>query len=718
MATGSRSRRKTPSILQIEAVECGAASLGMILGHYGRWVTLEELRHECGISRDGSKASNIVKAARHYGLEARGRMSPLDDMLKLPVPSVIMWNNNHFVVFEGTSGNTFYINDPASGPRKMGREEFKKSYSRIVLVFKRTKEFRRGGRRPSLFPALSRRLKGSWSGIGLVFLVSLLMVVPGIAMAGLLKAFIDEVLIKSETGWLFPLAIGLTLAALLNGLLSYLQQRWLQRVELKLIIAMTAQLFWHILKLPPLFFTQRYTGDIIARLRSAQEIARLLSGRLSTSFVDIVLVVLYGAAMFMLNAQLAILLFVLTAVNAVVVIMANRVRADLNGQQTRVNARLISAGMGGLQAIETIKATGTEHDFFSRWSGHHANLINTRQRLGFLNSAIDAVPGVVSQLMSAALLGFGGWLVIQGDMTIGDIVGFQILLARFTTPGQSIVTLSAELQVVGANMNMVDDALEYKADPVFERSKAPVKSSGRLRGAIEIEDVSFAYGPLDPPVIKNVSLSVQPGMRVAFVGPSGSGKSTLTRLLLGLYQPSSGNILFDGYPREDIAREVLNDSITNVDQDIMLFEGTIRDNLTLWDETIPDNVIRQAAMDADIHDVIAARPGGYNSAVEEGGTNFSGGQRQRLEIARALVRDPAVLFLDEATAALDTVTEKTIDDNLRRRGCTCVIVAHRLSTIRDADMIVVLAQGEVVESGTYEELIDMDGTFAQLVKDA
>lgn len=717
-ATAPARRVKTPTVFQIEAVECGAACLAMILGYFGRWVTLEDLRRECGVSRDGSKASNISKAARSYGLKAWGRMSPVDDLLAQSVPAIIMWNNNHFVVFEGVKRGRFHINDPASGPKRLTREAFEKSYSKIALFMEPEDHFERGGSRPSILPSLAKWLDGSWGGVGLVFIVSIMLVIPGIAMAGLVKAFIDEVLIKGATHWLFALVVGLALAALANGLLTYVQQHFLQKIELKLMIAMSGRLFWHILRLPAIFFSQRYTGDIISRLRSAGEIARLMSGRLSTSLVDSVLILLYGAAMLMLNVELTLVLFLLTGVNGLVVFLSQRIRKDLNTEQAHVSAKLIATGMGGLQAIETIKATGTENDFFSRWTGYHANLLNSRQRLGFINSAIDMVPGFISQVMNAALLGFGGWLVIQGRMGLGDIVGFQILLGRFTIPVQSLVMLSSDLQKVGADLSRVNDAFNCDIDPVFTSEREIKKDSGKLNGQIDFQNITFAYGPLDPPVIKDVSLSIKPGMRVAFVGPSGSGKSTLVKLLLGLYQPSEGKILFDGMERAEVSRDVLNDSISNVDQDIMLFEGSVRDNLTMWDETVSDRVIRRAAIDASIHDVIAARSGGYDSLVEEGGSNFSGGQQQRIEIARSLVRDPSILVLDEATAALDSLTEMEIDDNLRRRGCTCVIVAHRLSTIRDADLIVVLDKGEISESGTYASLMEMNGTFAQLVQEA
>lgn len=711
-------RVRTPTVLQMEWVECGAAALAMVLAHHGRWVPLEELRVACGVSRDGSNALNMIKAARNYGLEGKGRRAPVEEALAAPMPAIVLWNYNHFLVLEGMARGKVHVNDPASGPRAMTREDFDRGYSRILIKFERTTSFQPAGRAPSVLPALARRLHDSGAPLALVFAVSLMLVVPGLLTAGLLKAFVDEVLIRGATTWLLPIVIGFAATAALSGSLTGLQQRYLRKIQLKLSVSMASGLFWHVMRLPAVFFSQRQPGDIVVRLQSCNRVAQLLSGRLSTTLVEVLVVVLFAAAMMLINAELAAVVLLLAALNGALIAAVQRKRSDLSAEQMRIQAKVVATAMGGIQAIETIKATGSEQDFFARWAGHHARFVNARQRLGGIAAGLDAVPDLLGRLMLIATLGLGGYLIIAGRMSIGDLIAFQALLGRFSGPIQSLVNLSGDLQEMGAALGRIDDAQRYPTDPTLAPASVPAGEQHRLSGRVALRNVSFAYGPLDPPVLRDINLTLEPGARVALVGASGSGKSTLAKLLIGLYQPSDGQILFDGRLRSEIPRAVLTHSLAAVDQDVVLFEGTVRDNLTLWDSSVPDEVMRRAAHDALIDEVISARAGGYDSPVLEAGSNFSGGQRQRLEIARALMREPSILVLDEATAALDPLTEKAIDDNLRRRGCTCIIVAHRLSTIRDADLIVVLDKGEIVERGDHQTLIALGGSYARLVADA
>jgi len=526
------------------------------------------------------------------------------------------------------------------------------------------------------------------------------------------------VLIRGFNDWVFPLVIGIVLAGLLDGLLTYFQQRQFLRLQTKLGIATAGEFFWHVLRLPVDFYTQRYIGDIADRVQSCHRLAMLLAGPLPTNAVNMFTAVFFVVIMAVYSVPLTLAAVGLTALNLVVIQFSNRKRRDLNNAMLNQSAQLAGASMAGLQAIESLKAMGTENDFFVRWSGYQVKTVNTNQQIGGVTTWFDAGPNVLAHLTTIAVLGGGALLIINGQLTIGGLVAFQMLLGHFTAPVQSLLGFNSQLQQVRGDLNRLDDVLRHPQDASLGGQEAADANSGapqrKLTGAIEIRDLTFGYNP-DVKLIENFNLSLTPGKRVALVGGSGSGKSTLAKLILGLYQPSSGAILYDGKPLTEIPRTVFTTSVASVDQDIFLFEGTIDENLTLWDETIPRDAVVHAAKDAKIHDEIVARPGGYDGSVSEQGTNFSGGQRQRLEIARALVQKPSVIILDEATAALDPVTEQIVDDNLRRRGCTCIIVAHRLSTIRDCEEIILLDQGKVAERGTHDELMALGGHYFRLV---
>jgi NHLM bacteriocin system ABC transporter peptidase/ATP-binding protein len=718
---GASRRVRTPTVLQMEAVECGAASLAMILAHYGRWVPLEELRVACGVSRDGAKASKVVKAARAYGLDAKGLKLDLAEAFQTPTPYVAYWGFNHFVVVEGFAGTHAYINDPASGPRKVGLEEFSQSFTGVGLTFRPGPGFERGGHRMSVLKSMIPRLANSRAAVGYLIAASLILIVPGLVLPAALKTFVDEVLIRGFDTWIFPLILGLLLAGLANAALTYLQQRNLLKLQVKLGIAIAAEFFWHVLRVPVVFYSQRYVGDVADRVQSCHRLAALLAGPLPTNVVHLVSAVFFAGVMFLYSVPLTIAVLLLTALNVVVLQLVKRQREDLNAVMQNQSAQLAGASMAGLQAIETLKSTGTENDFFQTWAGYQANTVNTNQRLGRVSNLLSAAPGLLGHLTTALVLGGGALLIMRGELTIGGLVAFQALMSHFTEPVQGLVSFAGQAQQIRGDLNRLNDVLRYRRDPLLDaddtvgsQAEAAPKAE-RLTGRVELRKVAFGYDRLEPPLIEDFDLTLDPGRRVALVGGSGSGKSTLGRLILGLYQPTAGEILYDGQPIGQIPRSVFTASVAAVDQDIFLFAGTVMENLTLWDPTIPRHDAVAAAKDACIHDIVAARPGGYESRVAERGANFSGGQRQRLEIARALVRNPSVLLLDEATSALDPTTEKIIDDNLRRRGCTCVIVAHRLSTVRDCDEIVVLDGGQVVERGTHGELMAAKGRYAQLV---
>jgi len=708
-----KGRIRTPTFLQMDALECGAASLGMILAYHGLWVPLEDLRVACGVSRDGSKASNVLKAARRYGLAAKGFKKEPDNLQDLPVPSIIHWNFNHYVVFEGVHGGRAYLNDPASGPKSVPLEELAQSFTGVVLAFTLTPDFKKGGQKPDAVRQLARHLGQSRGALALVAAFSVLMVIPGIVIPGLSKLFVDQVLVQKMEGWLFPLCLGLLLAGLAQGILTACQQKLLVRLQIKLSVTLAADYLSRLLALPQNFFNQRQRGDLASRLAAADHVAQLLSGELASNLFNASAVLFYALAMLAYDPVLALIAVLLAGGNIAVVRLVERRRGDLNRKLAGDQGRLMGATISALMTIETLKVSGAESEAFANWSGVQAQALTTQQRLGLLDSALAGAPILLSALSAAAILGMGGLRVIEGHLTIGALVAMQALMGSFNGPVAGLVALAGRLQAAKGDLERLADVLDQP------RPAAPAYAQAlpsRLEGRIDIRNVSFGYNPCEPPLIEDFSLILKPGARVALVGASGSGKSTIGRMVCGLQKPWSGDILIDGLPIDRIPPHVFAASVAYVDQDIFLFEGSARDNLTLWDDSVPETALTQALKDAEIHAELAQRQHHYDSLVAEGGLNFSGGQRQRLEIARALVQDPSILVLDEATAALDPVTEKRIDDNIRRRGCTCLIIAHRLSTIRDCDEINVLQQGRVMERGSHDQLLAANGLYAELIR--
>lgn len=711
-------RVTTPTVLQMETMECGAAVLGIVLGYYRRFVPLEELRVACGVSRDGVRIGNVLHAAAQYGMKGGGLQLAADQALQLKPPFIAYWDANHFVVVEGATAHRVFINDPAFGRRSISRKEFTDSFSNVVLQLEPGPDFKPGGTRGRLLKTLYAWTDGSRPALAAIAAVTLMLVLPSILLPAFLKVFIDEILVRGFSTWLLPLLIGFALAALLNAALTWLQQTMLLRLQTKFAITIVTRFIWHMLSLPIMFFKERYAGDIASRVQSANHLAALLSGPLPTMAVSGMTAVGYALIMSLYSLPLTLIAGGLTALNAVAVSLLQRRLRDLNASLLNTSAKASGAAMAGLRSLDSIKASGSESDFFRVWSGYQTNSLNTSQELGRTSIWLSAVPSVLGHMTTALVLCIGALLIIDGRMSIGGLVAFQMLLGYFIGPIQQLIGFASQLQEASGHMNRLDDVLKSPVDPMLKGAPelpAGAGSAGLLTGDIELRRVSFAFGSLDEPFIKDLSLTIRPGQRVAIVGRSGSGKSTLLRILLGLYRPKDGMVLFDGKPIESLPREVLTASIGWVDQDIYLFEGTIAENLTLWDPVTPWNAVVQAAKDACIHDAIMSRAGGYDTKVLEGGGNFSGGQRQRLEIARALARQPSILVLDEATAALDTYTEALIDANIRRRGMTCIIVAHRLSTVRDADEIVVIKDGAIVEQGTHHELVAKNGEYAELI---
>ncbi len=706
-------RVRTPTVLQMEAAECGAAALAIVLGAHGFYVPLEELRLACGVSSDGSRASNMVKVARRYGLQARGFRQEPAALRALPL--IVFWNFNHFVVVEGFGKERVYLNDPATGPRVVSAADFDRSFTGVVLTFEPGPDFERGGEKPSALRALRKRLVGSEGALAYVALGGLALVVSGLVIPTFGRVFVDYYLVRELQYWIAPLLLGLALTALLRAGLTWLQTRYLLRLETKLALSTSSRFLWHVLHLPISFFTQRYGGEVGARVAINDRVAHLLSGQLAAAAVNVVLVFVYVLLMFQYDVTLIGL--AIAALNLIGLRYVSRRRTDAHQQLLHEGGKLMGTAMGGLQIIEMLKATARESDFFARWAGHQAKLVNVEQRLGLFSQVLAVLPFFLNVLNTLAILVIGGLRIRNGRLSMGELVAFQTLMISFMAPINQSVTLGGAVQEVQGDLKRLDDVLRHAPDPLAEPLPRPSIVGHKLSGYVELRDLTFGYSPLDSPLIEHFNLTLEPGARVALVGKTGSGKSTLARLVAGLYKPWSGEILLDGRPRRSIPRGVINASPALVDQEIFLFEGSIRENLTLWDATVPETAIVRAAKDALIHEEISAKPGGYDYLAQEGGRNFSGGERQRLEIARALVGAPTILVLDEATSALDARTEHLIDDNLRRRGCTCLIVAHRLSTIRDCDEIIMLERVRVVQRGRHEDLLrERDGAYARLIE--
>jgi NHLM bacteriocin system ABC transporter peptidase/ATP-binding protein len=702
----------------MEATECGAASLAMVLEYHGTFVPLSKLREECGVSRDGSKASNVLKAARTYKLEAKGYRKEPREVAALPLPAIVHWNFNHFLVVEGFEKDRVYLNDPAAGPTSVTFEEFNQAFTGVVMTFKPTAEYRPTGRRPSMIAMLARRLDGSSTAALFIMLAGLCLLVPGLVVPVFGMVFVDEVLVGGQVELLPALLIAMALTAVLRAALTYLQRISLMKLMARLGVKMASGFLWHALRLPVGFYLARSPGDLASRIRANDAVAHMLSGRISSIALDLILVVFYAGFMMYLDPWLTLIGFATTAAHLLLLRGAQRMRTDLSRQVGQHAGKLAGVAAGGLQMIETLKGTGSESEFFGQWAGYQAKLLVAQQKLARRDQLLVIVTDLLGRGNALLVLSIGALRVMDGHLSLGMLVAFQTLMGNFISPIESLSQVGAGLQQLRGDLERLDDVLEHQRDEILENAPEDGAGPKRLTGELELKKVTFGYLPFSPALVTDLDLRIAPGQRVALVGGSGSGKSTVAKLVCGLYRPWSGEIELDGKSRDSLSRSALTSSVAIVDQEVTLFEGTVRENLTLWDDTIPEADVVQAAKDACIHEEIAKLPGGYDGKILEGGTNFSGGQRQRLEIARALVRQPALVVLDEATSALDPETEQRVDANLRRRGTSCLIIAHRLSTIRDSDEIIVLEKGHVVQRGSHEHLLEQGGLYRELITTA
>lgn len=706
----------------MEAADCGAACLGIMLAHHGCWVSLEELREECGVGRDGSSIEDIALAARRYGLEATGWSSRIDRLTRLPLPMILFWGFKHFVVLEGIANGRYYLNDPAEGHRVVDRYVFNRDYTGVGLVLQPGPAFRPAGRRPSVARRLWLWLQDYRSLLTRAAVYGLLLALTSLALPVLLALFVDRVLEDRQTNWSAALIAAMLAAGGLTFLLTRWQLRSLRELVVRLSTSQSDRYLDCLLRLPMRFFAHRFAGDLAFRLRLIDQVADTGAGHLVRLAVDLLMSAAFLAVMLAFDVWLALAIAGLGIACVVSIRALTRLRRDQSHRLRREQGMFAGMSAAGLRMMETLQATARENDFFTQWSGRQARELGARQEFVELGHVAAALPQLFQTLSAAVVFGLGGWLTMSGEMTIGTLIAFYVLAGNFLRPVARVAQLSDLLGTLEADLARMDDVLNAPREaPAVDGGADPQQGvralDGRLCliGRLEMRGVTFGFQRNRAPLIEEFDLTIEPGQRVAVVGPSGSGKSTLALLAAGLYRPWSGEVLFDGHPLAEIPREVFCRSVSIVDQHPVLFATTVRNNLTMWDPTVPDHRVTAAARDAAIHEDILGRPAGYEATVEEGGRNFSGGQRLRLEIARALVNNPSLLILDEATSALDAGTELLIDDRIRRRGCSCLIVAHRLSTIRDADRIVVVDKGRTVEQGTHEELHAADSFYRRLL---
>ena len=711
-------RFKVPTILQMEATECGAACLAMIFAYYRNSLPLEKLRAECGVSQHGSNAAKVLAAAQKHKFVTGGVRCSAESLRYQFFPMIILWERHHFVVLEGIKGDTFYINDPAQGHVILPYEKFKDSYSEICLLLQPSPAFKPSGKMPPTpLEAAVSFIRSNVSEFLYISAVSLLLTLPGLMLPFLIKFFIDDILF-ADTGSstqtvLFMLAVGGMF--LLSLLLTALQQHAINRLGIKIWLLEGMRFIFHSLRLPLRFFHQRYPGDIALRSLTLEFIGTLIGGAPTVSIVSASLLLLYAVALVVVAGQLAMGVFVITAIYCLVFYLLAR---ELNNDALLLGnemSKYCGLGAACLNMIEIFKANEASGYCFERLSGLQANVTNAQRKAGMRTVFISILPVTVITILNLYILGYGGWLYSEGQLSAGELIAFQMLASSFAAPIAGIIGFGSQLSEAKSSFVRVNDLLDHELDAHYTAPKQEILRlpDQKLSGKIEVNNISFGYDETSGPLFENFSMTVKPKQRIAILGRSGCGKSTLAKLLCGLLHPWSGKISFDGQPLEEIPAELLALSLAYVSQDIFFIDGSVRDNLCLWDKTQNEEAMLAAVQDACIDGVVNSLPGRFDYQMVNDGSNFSGGERQRLEIARALASSPSVLVLDEATSALDPSVEVLIEQRLRRRGCTCIVVAHRLSTVRDADCLLVMDKGKVIEQGTHEELMAARGFYAE-----
>lgn len=707
---------RVPVVMQLEALECGAASLTMLMAYYGKWVPLEEVRLACGVSRDGSNAKNLYLAAQHYGFNVKAmRMTPESLQTKGQFPCIIHWNMNHFVVLDGFRGKYAYLNDPARGTVKVTMEEFDSSFTGIVLIPTPTEDFSPEGKRRSTIDFARKRLIGASAAVVFVMLATVISYLFGIVNSVTSRIFLDRLLTGENPDWMSPFLYILIALAVIQVTVAWIQAVYSLKINGKMSVIGSTGYMWKVLHLPMEFFSQRMAGDIQSRLALNSTIAGTLVDTFAPLVLNSVMMVFYLVLMLRQSPMLTLIGISTLILNAVLSKVISDKRMNIARVQMRDAGLLEGTTVTGIEMIETIKASGAENGFFQKWAGHQAAVNTQAVEASKTQQSIGIIPAFLGTLANYIVLILGVWLTMQGKFTLGAVMMFQGFLSSFMEPAMTLVNAGQTIQEMRTQMERVEDVMEYPDDVSITSDVSDEEDLNKLSGNIELKNITFGYSRLAEPLIKDFSLTMKTGDRIALVGASGCGKSTISKLISGMYQPWSGEILFDGKQRSAYPRDVVVGSIAVVDQDIILFEDSIENNIKMWDDTILDFEVILAARDAQIHDDIVQMPGGYKYKLISGGRNLSGGQRQRLEIARVLAQDPTIIILDEATSALDAKTEFEVVNAIKERGITCIVIAHRLSTVRDCDEIIVLDNGKVVERGRHEDLMRAGGAYSELV---
>ena len=712
----SKGVAKVPVVMQMEALECGAASLAMVMAYYDKWVPLEQVRLDCGVSRDGSNARNMLLAARSYGFEAQGFRCEIDSLRQeILLPCIIHWNLDHFVVLRGFRGKYALLNDPARGEVKVSMEEFDRSFTGIVLQIVPGEGFHPDGKPKSTLAFARERLKGAGTAVAFVMLSTAIVSLFGIVRPVFSNFFMDRLLTGENRELLMPFLGLLALISAAQILVAWIQAVYSLKIAGKMAIVGSSSFLWKLLRMPMSFFSQRLAGDILLRLGENASIAGTLVNTFAPLLLNTAMMVFYLVVMLRYSVLMTVVGLATIVLQLLVSRIIARKRVNITRVQMRDSGKLSSATVSGIQMVETIKASGAENGFFQKWAGYQASVNASEVRFARLDEYLGMIPALLSSFASSAVLVLGVYQAMQGNFTIGMILSFQGFLGAFMSPAMLLISAGQSLQEMRTEMERVEDVMKYPSDERFAEESEREEDLAKLSGDVELRNVTFGYAPLGEPLIRDFSLHIEAGSRVAFVGASGCGKSTLSKLISGLYEPWSGEVLFDGRPLSQIDRGVFTGSVAVVDQDIVLFEDSIANNIKMWDSSIEDFEMILAARDAQIYGDIMAREGGFAGKLSEGGRDLSGGQRQRLEIARVLAQDPTLIILDEATSALDALTEYELVKAIRDRGITCIVIAHRLSTIRDCDKIVVLDKGRIVEQGRHEELYAKGGIYADLI---